>query len=64
VAFILDCSVTIAWIFEDEKTAWRYDAAYLGLAMRSRLPLATVDVRLADAARAERVSIFDPEHLI
>ncbi|MCL5102673.1 MAG: type II toxin-antitoxin system VapC family toxin [Armatimonadetes bacterium] len=28
-----------------------YDAAYLQLAMRSHLPIATLDVRLADAAR-------------
>ena len=33
-----------------------YDAAYLELAMRLRLPLATLDAALAGAARAEKVA--------
>ena len=33
-----------------------YDAAYLELAMRLRLPLATLDAALAAAARAEKVA--------
>jgi predicted nucleic acid-binding protein len=32
-----------------------YDAAYLELAQREHLPLATLDARLATAARAEKV---------
>ena len=35
-----------------------YDAAYLALALLEQLPLATLDRRLADAARAEGVDIF------
>lgn len=35
-----------------------YDAAYLELAQRKRLPLATLDSRLADAARAIGVSLL------
>jgi predicted nucleic acid-binding protein len=34
-----------------------YDAAYLELARRRRLPLATLDGQLADAARAENVPL-------
>jgi predicted nucleic acid-binding protein len=35
-----------------------YDAAYLELAIRSRIPLATLDRKLADAARAEGVAVI------
>jgi predicted nucleic acid-binding protein len=35
-----------------------YDAAYLELAMRRALPLATLDTRLADAARAEGLAVL------
>ena len=35
-----------------------YDAAYLELAMRAALPLATLDRALADAARAEGVALL------
>lgn len=35
-----------------------YDATYLELAVRRRLPLATLDKKLAEAARAEGVRIF------
>jgi predicted nucleic acid-binding protein len=34
-----------------------YDAAYLELALRERLDLATLDTELADAARAESVTL-------
>jgi predicted nucleic acid-binding protein len=34
-----------------------YDAAYLELAMRRNLPLATLDAQLARAAQAERVAL-------
>jgi predicted nucleic acid-binding protein len=37
-----------------------YDAAYLGLALRERLPLATLDRKLATAARAENVLVLGP----
>jgi predicted nucleic acid-binding protein len=40
-----------------------YDAAYLALALLEQLPLATLDRRLADAARAEGVAVLgSPEH--
>ena len=35
-----------------------YDAAYLELAVRMRLPLATLDTALAAAARAEKVALL------
>lgn len=37
-----------------------YDAAYLDLAVRTALPLATTDSRLVEAAAAERIAVFDP----
>jgi predicted nucleic acid-binding protein len=37
-----------------------YDAAYLQLAIRTRLPLATRDARMRAAARAARVGSFAP----
>jgi len=37
-----------------------YDAAYLELAMRRKLPLATQDNNLINAARAKAVSLFQP----
>jgi len=36
-----------------------YDAAYLELAMRRGLPLATLDNRLADAARQADVTLIE-----
>jgi len=36
-----------------------YDAAYLELAKRMQLPLATLDLRLVTAARAASVSLFN-----
>ncbi len=36
-----------------------YDAAYLELALRLQLPLATRDQALADAARAENINVMD-----
>ncbi|WP_027488108.1 type II toxin-antitoxin system VapC family toxin [Allorhizobium undicola] len=40
-----------------------YDAAYLAIALLEQLPLATLDRRLADAARSEGVVILGPiEH--
>lgn len=37
-----------------------YDAAYLALAMTELLPLATLDKKLAAAARAENVALLGP----
>ncbi|WP_414089979.1 type II toxin-antitoxin system VapC family toxin [Rhizobium sp. BR 314] len=37
-----------------------YDTAYLALALLERLPLVTLDRRLADAARAEQVAVHRP----
>ncbi|TAU61592.1 type II toxin-antitoxin system VapC family toxin [Rhizobium ruizarguesonis] len=40
-----------------------YDAAYLALALLEQLPLATLDRRLAEAARKEGITLFGPlEH--
>lgn len=37
-----------------------YDAVYLALALLDRLPLATLDRRLAEAARMEQVTVLGP----
>jgi predicted nucleic acid-binding protein len=37
-----------------------YDATYLALALSERLPLATLDKKLAAAARAEKVALLGP----
>jgi predicted nucleic acid-binding protein len=37
-----------------------YDAAYLDLALREHLPLATLDKKLAAASRAESVPVLGP----
>jgi predicted nucleic acid-binding protein len=37
-----------------------YDAAYLELAQRAKLPLATADAKLKRAAKAAGVAVFDP----
>ena len=37
-----------------------YDAAYLELAVRKSLPLATLDADLQDAAKAAGVELFQP----
>ena len=37
-----------------------YDAAYLELAMREAMPLATLDTALARAAEAERIPLLAP----
>ena len=37
-----------------------YDAAYLALALSERLPLATLDKKLAAAARAEKFALLGP----
>ena len=37
-----------------------YDAAYLELALRRQLPIATQDTALADAARTSGVGVFTP----
>ena len=37
-----------------------YDAAYLELALRRSLPLATLDDKLKDAARAVGVALYEP----
>ena len=69
---VLDASVALSWVLADESTpeaeeAMRqaarrrklsaYDAAYLALAGRLRLPLATLDNRLQSAASAEGVPL-------
>lgn len=108
--FVLDCSLTVAWFFEDvmnryaqavedslaaaaavvpglwplevanallvgerRSRAWQhslhlarshrlsvYDAAYLELALRQGLPLATLDDRLAAAATSAGVPAYKP----
>ena len=50
MAFVPDCSVTLAWIFNDE-------AIYLELAAGLRMPLATPDQRPGAAGRAAGVDV-------
>ena len=51
-------SDTIALARQHGLTA--YDAAYLELALRERLPLATLDAKLRSAAKAVGVAIYPP----
>jgi predicted nucleic acid-binding protein len=37
-----------------------YDASHLALALAERLPLATLDKRLAEAARTEKAPLIGP----
>ena len=56
---IVDASVNLSWFFEDEQKPVTedvldllsaYDAAYLGVASRLRMPLASLDAALSKAA--------------
>lgn len=40
-----------------------YDAAYLDLAIRTGLPLASIDKRLVGSAHSERITLFDPRSM-
>lgn len=58
---VIDSSVAIAWCFPDEQAAYSqsvYDAAYLELAMRRGVPLATLDDKLKAAAEAVGVPLY------
>ncbi len=61
-AFVLDVSACIPWCCEDETNPasdlTAYDVAYLDLAKRLSLPLATRDDDLGKAALAEGVAIL------
>jgi predicted nucleic acid-binding protein len=52
---VIDSSLAATWCFGDEAS---YDAAYLELAIRAGLPLATHDQALADAAIECGVSVL------
>jgi len=54
--FVLDNSVVTGWYLPEQATA--YDAAYLELAMRHGLPIATQDVQLKEAATAAGVNVI------
>lgn len=62
--FVVDASVTMCWLVKDEHNPRadaafvRIDAAYLELALRTGLPLATLDSELVDAATAESVPLI------
>jgi predicted nucleic acid-binding protein len=49
---------TIVMTFARRRRLTVYDAAYLELALRRRLPLATLDTALAEAARREGVAVL------
>jgi predicted nucleic acid-binding protein len=70
-SFVIDASITLAWCFEDEATDQTdailvlarthilsaYDAAYLELAIRRSLPLATLDHELSRACHIAGVTL-------
>jgi len=56
VSLVLDSSATLAWIYGDETTD--ADAAYLELARRRSLPLATLDAALVRAATPLGVGVL------
>jgi predicted nucleic acid-binding protein len=58
LSIVIDTAADEAMIFDLARRhrLTFYDAAYLELAMRLRLPLATLDVALAAAAGAEKVA--------
>jgi hypothetical protein len=62
---VLDNAVTMAWCFSDEATPFKenlldrlsnlvdnFDAAYLELVIRRKLPLASLDTALIEACKA------------
>ena len=51
--------VSVVWALARAQHLTSYDAAYLELAMREALPLATRDQRLAEAARRVGVVLLD-----
>ena len=53
-SFVLDASMTVSWVFEDESTPFT-----VGLAIREGLPLATLDEELRRAASAAGVALVD-----
>jgi predicted nucleic acid-binding protein len=60
---VLDAETnTLAWTstlqLSDRFALTAYDASYLELAIRRRLPLATLDRQLADAARASGIEVL------
>lgn len=61
MSIVLDSSLTLAWSATVQMAAQHrltvYDAAYLELAQRRRLPLATLDAALGRAAEASGVRI-------
>lgn len=57
---MLDNSVLTGWYMEEQAMRYKlssYDAAYLELAMRHGIPLASQDGKLLEAAKAAGVSL-------
>ena len=61
LSIVIDTAADEAMIFDLARRhrLTFYDAAYLELAMRLRLPLATLDAALVAAARAEKVALLN-----
>jgi predicted nucleic acid-binding protein len=53
-----DCVESTLFYFARQYRLTAYDAAYLELAARFTLPLATLDQEMAAAARAERITVI------
>ncbi len=51
-------AMTASYDLARRRTLSAYDASYLELALRLGIPLATLDVRLREAAQAEGVRLF------
>jgi predicted nucleic acid-binding protein len=60
LGFVLDNSIVMAWSFEDESNHYADATAYLELAIRMGLPLATIDGKLKAATLAAGAAFFQP----
>ena len=58
VSLVPDSSAALAWIHAEETT----DAAYLELAHRRSVPLATLDEELREAGRALNLPLLGASH--
>ena len=56
--FVIDNAIVCGWFIQTQ--ASKYGAAYLELALRLQMPLATADGSLREAALASGVGLFDP----
>lgn len=58
--FVVDASIALSWCFEDEGGDYAVAVAYLELAVRLGVPVATLDAPLGAAAETEGMGILRP----